>query len=235
MFEFLKKKETAKIVVDTNDNDEFDIQQYEAYNNQMIDEFLSRYDLSTIEGILSIPISEAKRYPDGGKSVVYMPEQILNRKATEYKKNKQYDLAIACLAKANEMYEPSAYGYVRDDYERLVNMQVEAGYYNEAKKTHAELDKTVGKYVDFLWQLMKKSCSTIQEKKKYKESIIDKRIEEDRDREIYYFLLENYNKIAPKSFGGFRKMKRSNSENYKKIVDVLLKDGYTMDNIRFWY
>lgn len=72
-------------------------------------------------------------------------------------------------------------------------------------------------------------------KKKYKESIIDKRIEEDRDREIYYFLLENYNKIAPKSFGGFRKMKRSNSENYKKIVDVLLKDGYTMDNIRFWY
>ena len=82
---------------------------------------------------------------------------------------------------------------------------------------------------------MEKSCSTIQEKKKYKESIIDKRIEEDRDREIYYFLLENYNKIAPKSFGGFRKMKRSNSENYKKIVDVLLKDGYTMDNIRFWY
>lgn len=44
---------------------------------------------------MSIPITEAQKYSDGGESVVYMPEQILSRKAAEYKNNKSYDLAIS--------------------------------------------------------------------------------------------------------------------------------------------
>lgn len=42
---------------------------------------------------MSIPITEAQKYSDVGKSVVYMPEQILSRKATEYKNNKNYDFS----------------------------------------------------------------------------------------------------------------------------------------------
>ena len=63
---------------------------------------------------------------------------------------------------------------------------------------------------------------------------IDKKIEEENDREIYYFLLGNYNNIAPKSFGGFRKMKNSKSDNYIKLVDTLLKDGYKIEEVKFW-
>lgn len=76
---------------------------------------------------MSIPVTEAQKYSDGGESVVYMPEQILSRKATEYKNNKSYDLAIACLKKVNELYPHSFYTYTRDDYERLVDMMILAG------------------------------------------------------------------------------------------------------------
>lgn len=71
-----------------NSNDEFNQEEYDKYNNSKIEEFVKKYDLSTIEGINAIPIQEALKYPDGGRSVVYMPEQILNRRASEYKKNK---------------------------------------------------------------------------------------------------------------------------------------------------
>ena len=67
---------------------------YDSYTNKKINEFNSKYDLKTINGIMSIPITEAQKYSDGGESVVYMPEQILSRKATEYKNNKSYDLSI---------------------------------------------------------------------------------------------------------------------------------------------
>ena len=87
-----------------NSNDEFNQEEYDKYNNSKIEKFVKKYDLSTIEGINAIPIQEALKYPDGGRSVVYMPEQILNRKASEYKKNKKYDLAIACLKKVINIY-----------------------------------------------------------------------------------------------------------------------------------
>ena len=82
---------------------------------------------------MSIPITEAQKYSDGGESVVYMPEQILSRKATEYKNNKDYDLAIACLKKVNELYHHFFYAYTRDDYERLVDMMILAGRFEDAK------------------------------------------------------------------------------------------------------
>lgn len=84
---------------------------------------------------MSIPITEAQKYSDGGESVVYMPEQILSRKATEYKNNKSYNLAIACLKKVNELYPHSFYAYTRDDYERLVDMMILAGRFEDAKIT----------------------------------------------------------------------------------------------------
>ena len=51
------------------------------------------------------------------------------RKATEYKKAKNFELAIECLKKANELLEYSPFAYTRDNYERLVDMMVLAGKY----------------------------------------------------------------------------------------------------------
>lgn len=230
MFESLFSKFKSNSVGKSN----FSQEAYDAYNEKRVNEFTSMYDLNSVKGISSIPVSEAKRYPDGGKSVVYMPEQILNRKATEYKKEKQYDLAIACLQKANELYSLSYYSYTRDDYERLVNILVEAGEYNKAKEVHKKLDIQVGTYVSMLKQLMKSSCKSEKERKIYQEQHIDKRIKEDRDREQYYFLLENYPAIAPKSFNGYRKMKGANTETYTRIIETLKNDGINLEKVNFW-
>ncbi|MBK5261088.1 MAG: hypothetical protein JJE17_00770 [Peptostreptococcaceae bacterium] len=215
-------------------NEAFNKVEYDNFNQKKVEMFCLKYDLSTVEGIRSIPISEAKKYPDGGTSVVYMPEQILSRKATEFKKTKQYDLAIACLKKANELYVPSFYSYTRDDYERLVHVMVESGLYDEAKRVHKELDNSVGKYLEMLYELMESTCTTKKEKADYKKRVIDARISEEQDREIYYFLLENYHTIAPKSFSGFRRLKNSNSENYIKLVNQLKMDGLSIESVRFW-
>lgn len=75
----------------------------------------SIYDLSTVNGIMSIPVPQ---YP-GAYSTENI-EYFLQRKATEYKKMGQMDLAIACLRKSNELMPYSNLPYSAKDYLRLV-------------------------------------------------------------------------------------------------------------------
>ena len=220
--------------VEHSSQDSFELEAYNRFNDERISEFLARYDLSTEAGIESIPVEEARRYPDGGQSVVYMPEQILNRKATEYKKQKKYDLAISCLRKANELYPHSFYAYQRDSYERLVDMLVLAGRFQEAKETHLSLDRTVGTYLNMLEYMKEHSNLTDEQKVVYQKLNIDKHIEEFQDREEYYYLLEHFPALAPRSFWGYRKMKNSNSANYKKIIDALGEHNVDLFCVKFW-
>ena len=39
-----------------------------------------------------------------------------------------------------------------------------------------------------------------------------------KDKEFYDLIFEKFPEIAPKSFVGFRRMKASNSDNYKKLL-----------------
>jgi len=39
-----------------------------------------------------------------------------------------------------------------------------------------------------------------------------------KDKEFYDLIFEKFPEIAPKSFGGYRRMKASNSDNYKKLL-----------------
>lgn len=227
----LKKEEKLK---KTNVNNSKGL--YTPYDSLKINEFISKYDLSTKEGIKSIPISEATKYPDVlNVSVVYMPEQILNRKATEYKKEKRYDLAIECLKKANELLEYSPFSYMRTDYERLVDMLVLAGQYEEAKIEHKKLNEKYGTRLDELHALQNISaqmdCESIEN---YQKRVIDPYMSEELDREHYYWLLENKPNIAPKSFNSYRRMKNQNTDNYQKIIKQLEAEGYTINKIKFW-
>lgn len=231
------KNNNTKISFDINlnSNDNFDPEEYARYNEEKIMEFKNRYDLTTIEGIQSIPISEAKKYPDGGKSVVYMPEQILNRQATEYKKENKFDLAIECLKKANELYPYSFYAYQRNNYERLVDFMILAKKFDDARKTHNQLDIEVGTRLDELKHLQDYAEeSETESRDSYYDRVIKPNIDEERDKEEYYWLLENIPNIAPKSFGGYRKMKRTNSDNYKKIIQEVNLCGKDLSTVSFW-
>lgn len=218
-----------------NDNT-FHVNEYNNYNNAKIKEFNDKYDLSTKEGIIAIPVSEATKYPDvNSVSVVYMPEQILSRKATEYKKLKNYDLAIECLKKVNELYSYSPFAYTRNDYERLVDMMVLAGRFDEAKVEHNKLDKKYGSRVMELKKLQNRVVAMGSESaSSYQKRVIDPYIVEANDREQYYWMLENKPNLAPKSFGGYRNMKKKKTETYLKIIAALREDGEDINNLKFW-
>ena len=218
-------------------NKTMSVEEYNNYNNAKIQAFINKYDLSTKEGIISIPTSEARKYTDvNSVSVVYMPEQILSRKATEYKKEKNYDLAIECLKKVNELLPYSPFAYVRNDYERLVDVLVLAGYFKEAKDEHQKLDKKYGSRLMELKKLQKSVVAMGSESaSSYQARVIEPYIAESNDREQYYWMLENIPKLAPKSFSGYRNMKNKESENYLKIVAELKKIGIDINSLKFWY
>ncbi len=103
------------------------------------------YDLETIEGIMSIKIPKYERL-HSIQSPVNNIEYILQRKATEHKKNGRMDLAIACLRKSNELMPYSNFSYTQKDYMRLINYLKKEGRLEEAtseeeniKRTHPEL------------------------------------------------------------------------------------------------
>ncbi len=225
----------SEVSFNTSHDDYFDPVEYEKYNNERIEEFKNRYDLSSVAGIRAIKKEEARRYPDGGRSVVYMPEQILSRQATEYKKDGKYDLAIACLKKVNELYPYSFYHYTRDNYERLVDTMVLAGRYDEARKEHKKLDEQYGTRIEELQHLQKMVAGMgTESEESYQERVINPHIEEEKDRECYYWILENIPNIAPKSFGGFRRIKKLNSDSYKNIVKEVENTGNDINTLKFW-
>lgn len=79
------------------------------------------YDLNSIEGINAIPIKAFEYNPNDGKQYAFSSiEYILQRKATEHKKNGRMDLAIACLRKSNQIMPLAKMMYTQDDYMRLV-------------------------------------------------------------------------------------------------------------------
>lgn len=77
-----------------------------------------QYDMETLEGIDAIPVP-AKDYNTGNdlKDAIWY---VLQRKATEHKRNGKLDLAIACLRKSNELsdYESNPF-LLEKDYLRL--------------------------------------------------------------------------------------------------------------------
>ena len=93
------------------------------------------YDLNSVQGIKSIPVKPFKYDPKDGKSYAYYNiEYVLQRKATEHKKNGRLDLAIECLRKANEIMPLSDMTYPIDDYLRLAKYLRLDKQFDEAHK-----------------------------------------------------------------------------------------------------
>lgn len=204
---------------------------YGAEAEEIIQQFERLYDLTTEEGIAAIPVSEASHEPG---DVVSMPEQILSRKATEYKKAGKLDLAVACLRKANELRGPSFYLYTRDDYERLVDMLIEAGRFEEARAEHKHLDQTLGSREEELRRLQAENCTDEEDRELYEKKVIQPEMEKAKRREQYNWLLENLPDRAPKSFSAYCRMKNQNTATYQKICAAATEKGIDLETVRFW-
>lgn len=97
----------------------------------------SIYHLDTLEDIESIPVPTKpfKHNCDFTKSIEY----VLQRKATQYKKEGKMDLAIACLRKSNQIFDFSPMGYSEKDYLRLAKYLRSNGQLEEAERAEQEI------------------------------------------------------------------------------------------------
>lgn len=92
----------------------------------------SQYKMETLEDIESIPVPTQKfEYNcDFTQSIEY----VLQRKATQFKKEGNLELAIACLKKSNEIMPFAPMMYTEKDYGRLKKYLKLAGKFDEARE-----------------------------------------------------------------------------------------------------
>ena len=129
------------------------------------------YDMDTIDGINSIPVP-AKNYNTGDptKDCIYY---LLQRKATEHKKNGRLDLAIACLRKSNQLsdYESRPLLTLKD-YLRLVKYIEYSGNIQLAQE---ELEKIYSRHPEFLDRRISNLLrikETLRKCKEWKEDLV---------------------------------------------------------------
>lgn len=115
------------------------------------------YKYDTLEQIESIPVPTEPFTTnfDFKESVEY----VLQRKATEHKRNGNLDLAIACLKKSNEIMPYSKMLYTENDYLRLVKYLRLAKRFDEAR---IEGEKILG----YCTEVKKEITSTIMQRSK---------------------------------------------------------------------
>lgn len=198
------------------------MEKYYPQDRAAIERFLMKYDLSDADAILQIPVPKYKRQ-QLPTNVPTEPEQILQRQATYYKKTKKMDLALACLKKSNEFMKTSFYSYRVKDYMRLVDFMYLNSQFDEARSERQKIYKYLGKdEVGELTELMNE-LPTARERDEYYRRLIIPEKEKMRDKEEFWLILENLPELAPKSFSGYRKMKRENTDNFT-ILKLLAED-----------
>ena len=75
-----------------------------------------------------------------------------------------------------------------------------------------------------------KDDRTAEEKKNYLEHLeqLQKEKQKDLDEIEYYHIFYELPEIAPKSFGGYRKMKNAQTKNFLKLKDQAIKHGISI-------
>lgn len=283
-----------------------------------------KLNMDTLEDIGAIPIPKYSK-SKGLASPVNNIEYILQRKATEHKKNGRMDLAIACLRKANEIFPHSNFMWAESDYLRLVEYLKQAGMFDEAREEERVIKElfppTSPSGLSFYWEEYLKNAKSNQKiyqsdlvitgdpdvmcadcgkyarrilsttgitkgylpfpdflkhdlpehefcffsfypyseklskvnwlnfrgdpkiysnrplkdirtpaQKKYFREKVTESLQEDIDRNNYDFLREHHGDVAPKSFGGFRRMKNLQSNNFLILYDICQKEGVDLNN-----
>lgn len=149
---FQKQKQKSKTTTPNISGNNF------SQNNNSIKK---AYDFSTVQSIMSIPVPKYEPL-HGLTSPVDNIEYVLQRKATEFKRNGRMDLAIACLRKSNEIMAHSNFSYQKDDYLRLVKYLQADGQFEQAEK-ELELIKKAHPDLFFGNQMINPQISKITE------------------------------------------------------------------------
>ncbi|MBQ7859215.1 MAG: hypothetical protein IJ347_03650 [Faecalibacterium sp.] len=128
----------------SSSGDGFSKENYDRDNERFIARFCQKFDLTSVKSIEEIDVEETRWWSEHAPGVPSFPESILSKKATEYKRAKAWDLAIACLKKANELKRSSQYIYAEKDYMRLVRYLRDAGRFEEAAEEEKRIAREFG-------------------------------------------------------------------------------------------
>lgn len=139
-------------------------------NTQLIDEIKKavtplrpkKYDMETVAGINSIPV------PAGGDTYY-----VLQRKATEHKRNGKMDEAIACLRKSNALSDHESVPLLMEkDYMRLVKYLEVADRKEEADLAKEEIYSLHPEFIDKRTSNKKRIADTLKKCKQYNEDLV---------------------------------------------------------------
>ncbi|WP_050697558.1 structural protein [Anaeromassilibacillus senegalensis] len=120
-------------------------EEYQHKRQKEIDFLERKYDLSTVEGIMAIPVPKRKEQPTRGiPSVTGKIEYYLMIKGGQYEKDGQVELALACYRKANQLMPMSSTIYSYESYVRLPRYLRKLRRFEEARIEEAEIDALFG-------------------------------------------------------------------------------------------
>lgn len=138
---------------------------------RLFDIFKRKYDMDSLEGIKAIPVP-AKNYNTGDwtKDCIHY---VLQRKATEHKKNGRMDLAIACLRKSNELADCDEHSMLTSkDYFRLVKYIEKTGDIELAKQEEEKIYARHPEFLDKHISNMRNIKETLQKCEDYKSDLV---------------------------------------------------------------
>lgn len=182
-------------------------EEYQRQRQAEIDWLERKYDLSTLEGINSIPVPRKKSPPGTGvSSPTGKIEYYLLLKANQYKKDGETEKALACYRKANDLMPYSSTEYGREPYMRLPRYLRELRLFDEARAEEAKITRL------FLSGL-------VMDYGEDDPQTAHKRAE-------YEWLWEHLPDICPKSLSAYSRMKNQKTEKYKALVAEAAKLGY---------
>lgn len=165
-----------------------------------------KYDFDSLDGIkaITIPVDD-----EGYDEPVYY---ILQRKATEHKKNKNMELAIACLRKSNEISDSMNKPVLcEQDYLRLVKYIEKTGDMTLAKQEEQAIYQRHPEFNDKRISNKKNIQMQLKKMKEWKEDLVI--VETNKTCSI----CKSYNKKIYSISG--------NNKNFPKLPNKILNDG----------
>ena len=216
LFDFFKRKKHEKEVKVTYSGRTFiapkamSSEEYQRHRQTEIDTLERQYDLSTVEGINSIPVPKFKAKPAPGiSSPTGKIEYYLMIKAGQYEKTDEVELALACYRKANELMPMSSTEYGREPYMRLSRYLRRLRRFDEARAEEAKISQLFASGLVF----------------DYGEDAPDVA----RRREEYDWLWEYLPDLCPKSLSAYSRIKNQKAEKYQPIIAEAKKLGYIIE------
>lgn len=167
------------------------------------------YDLENVEDIKRIPIPKFNIYDDmmEGYGVTGSLDYVIRMKAGNARRNGLVEESNELYRKSIILMKHSGIGYDISNYLYLAKDLLREGKFEESEEEELRV------------------CEYVTGKRKKSDYITQ------NEREYYRikYLLPD---IAPKSLSGYTRMKKSNSDNFKKIAEVAKKNGIKIKGIK---